>query len=221
MPANRWFVGATPLTTSPGVSTARLVVPSRLESKSHLRTSSAAPRRYILHDELMGFSTRNRLQSFEGAETLKQAQVELKAANLALARTTPGSQGRQRARARLAKTHRKVVDTRRYLVHQASRALVDQCQVLVIEDLNVAGMVRNGHLARSLSDAAMGEFSRQLLYRARWHGWKCEELIGSSRVPRPVGAVASSETTSTRRHRPTRVGPAAWSSTATSTRPST
>ena len=41
------------------------------------------------------------------------------------------------------------------------------CQVLVIEDLNVAGMVRNGHLARSLSDAAMGEFSRQLLYRAR------------------------------------------------------
>lgn len=95
------------------------------------------------------------------------------------------------------------------------------CQVLVIEDLNVAGMVRNGHLARSLSDAAMGEFSRQLLYRARWHGWKCEELIGSSRVPRPVGAVASSEMTSTRRHRPTRVGPAAWSSTVTSTRPST
>ena len=75
----------------------------------------------------MSFSTRNRLQSFEGAETLKQAQVELKAANLALARTTPGSQGRQRARARLAKTHRKVVDTRRYLVHQASMTLVDQC----------------------------------------------------------------------------------------------
>jgi putative transposase len=44
------------------------------------------------------------------------------------------------------------------------------CQVLVIEDLNVAGMVRNRHLARSISDAAMGELSRQLLYKARWHG---------------------------------------------------
>ncbi len=109
-------------------------------------------------------------ESFEGVKTLKQAQASLKAANQALARTTPRSQGRQRARARLAKTHRKVANTRRHLVHQASRALVDRAQVLVIEDLNVAGMVRNRHLAKSISDAAMGELSRQILYKARWHG---------------------------------------------------
>ncbi len=47
---------------------------------------------------------------------------------------------------------------------------MDRAQVFVIEDLNVAGMVRNRHLARSISDAAMGELSRQLLYKARWHG---------------------------------------------------
>ena len=109
-------------------------------------------------------------ESFEGVKTLKQAQASLKAANQALARTTPGSKGRQRARARLAKTHRKVANTRRHLVHQASRALVDRAQFLVIEDLNVAGMVRNRHLSRSISDAAMGELSRQLLYKAKWHG---------------------------------------------------
>ncbi len=40
----------------------------------------------------------------------------------------------------------------------------------MIEDLNVAGMVRNRHLARAISDAAMGELFRQLLYKARWHG---------------------------------------------------
>ncbi len=102
--------------------------------------------------------------------TLKQALRPLKAANQALARTTPGSKGRQRARARLATTHRKVANTRRHLVHQASKTLVDGCQVLVLEDLNVAGMVRNRHLARSISDAAMGELSRQILYKARWHG---------------------------------------------------
>jgi putative transposase len=108
--------------------------------------------------------------SFEGVKTLKQAHASLKAANQALARTTPVSKGRQRARARLAKRHRKVANIRRHLVHQASRALVERCQVLVIEDLNVAGMVRNRHLARSISDAAMGELSRQLRYKARWHG---------------------------------------------------
>jgi putative transposase len=109
-------------------------------------------------------------ESFEGVKTLKQAQRKLKAANQVLARNTPGSMGRQRARSRLAKTHRKVANTRQHLVHQASRALVDRAQILVIEDLNVAGMVRNRRLARSISDAAMGELARQLLYKARWHG---------------------------------------------------
>ena len=109
-------------------------------------------------------------ESFEGVRTLKQAQAKLKAANQALARTTPGSKGRQRARARLAKRHRTAANIRRHLVHQSSKALVDRCQTLVIEDLNVAGMVRNRHLARSISDAAMGELARQILYKARWHG---------------------------------------------------
>jgi putative transposase len=110
------------------------------------------------------------IESFEGVKILKQALVKLKAANQTLARTTPGSKGRQRARSRLARTHRKVANTRRHLVHQASRSLVDRCQILVLEDLNVAGMAKNRTLARSLSDAAMGELSRQLLYKARWHG---------------------------------------------------
>ena len=109
-------------------------------------------------------------ESFERVNTLKQAHASLKLANQALARITPGSQGRHRARARLAKRHRKVAHTRRHLVHQASRALVDHCQVLVIEDLNVSGMMRNRRLASSVSDAAMGELSRQLLYKVRWHG---------------------------------------------------
>ena len=109
-------------------------------------------------------------EDFEGVKTLREAQARLKAANQALARTTPGSKGRQRARDRLAKTHRKVANTRRHLVHQASKALVTRAQVLALEDLNVAGMVRNRRLARSICDAAMGELSRQILYKAKWHG---------------------------------------------------
>ena len=109
------------------------------------------------------------LKSFEGVKTLREAQRSLKAANQALARTTPRSKGRQRARDRLAKTHRKVANTRRHLVHEASKSLVTRAQVLALEDLNVAGMVRNRRLAKSISDAAMGELFRQILYKARWH----------------------------------------------------
>jgi putative transposase len=141
------------------------------------------------------------VESFEGVKTLKQAQASLKAASQALARTTPGSKGRQRARTRLAKTHRKVANTRRHLVHQASRALVDRVQVLVIEDLNVAGMVRNRHLARSISDAAMGELSRQILYKARWHGVEVrivDRYFPSSKTCSGCGVVRSDLDLSTR-----------------------
>ncbi|HEV3186637.1 MAG TPA: RNA-guided endonuclease TnpB family protein [Acidimicrobiales bacterium] len=140
-------------------------------------------------------------ESFEGVTTLKQTQASLKAANQALARTTPGSKGRQRARARLAKTHRKVANTRRHLVHQASKALVDQAQFLVIEDLNVAGMVRNRHLSRSISDAAMGELSRQLLYKANWHGVEvriADRFFPSSKTCSGCGVVRSDLDLSTR-----------------------
>ena len=140
-------------------------------------------------------------ESFEGVKTLKQAHASLKAANQALARTTPGSKGRQRARSRLAKRHRKVANTRRHLVHQASRSLVHRAQILVIEDLNVAGMVRNRHLARSISDAAMGELSRQVLYKARWHGVEvrvADRFFPSSKTCSGCGVVRNDLDLSTR-----------------------
>ena len=40
----------------------------------------------------------------------------------------------------------------------------------MIEDLNVADMTMNRHLSRSISDAAMAELSRQIPYKAIWHG---------------------------------------------------
>jgi putative transposase len=141
------------------------------------------------------------IESFEGVTTLKQAHASLNAANQALARTTPGSKGRQRAKSRLAKRHRKVANTRRHLVHQASKALVERCQVLVIEDLNVAGMVRNRRLAKSVSDAAMGELSRQLLYKARWHGVEvrvADRLFPSSKTCSGCGEVKKDLDLSTR-----------------------
>ena len=140
-------------------------------------------------------------ERFEGVKTLKQAQESLKAANRALARTTPGSKGRQQARSRLAKRHRKVANTRRHLVHQASKSLVGRAQVLVIEDLNVAGMVKNRHLSRSISDAAMAELSRQVLYKATWHGVEvrvADRFFPSSKTCSGCGLVKSELDLSTR-----------------------
>ena len=55
-------------------------------------------------------------------------------------------------------------------LHRASTRLVREHDVIVIEDLNVSGMVRNRHLARAISDCGWGEFRRQLEYKCQRYG---------------------------------------------------
>ena len=101
--------------------------------------------------------------------------LERKARNLAryqrrLARCQKGSANRARARAKVARAHRKVRNARRDFLHRASTRLIRSNDVIVIEDLNVSGMVRNRYLARVISDCGWGEFRRQLEYKCQRYG---------------------------------------------------
>jgi putative transposase len=101
--------------------------------------------------------------------------LERKARNLAryqrrLARCRKGSANRAKVAARLARAHRKVRNARRDFLHRTSTRLVRGNDLIVIEDLNVAGLVRNRHLARAISDCGWGEFRRQLACKCERYG---------------------------------------------------
>jgi putative transposase len=85
-----------------------------------------------------------------------------------LSRKQKGSRNRRDAAAKLGRHHRHVANVRHHFLHQVSNELVKAHDRLVIEDLNVAGMQRNRRLARGISDAAWGEFARQLAYKQAW-----------------------------------------------------
>ena len=87
----------------------------------------------------------------------------------ALARKQTGSKRREKQRLKVAKAHAKVAQARNYEIHQLTTRLVRDYDVIAIEDLNVKGMSR-GFLSRSMLDAAFGEFTRQLTYKAAWYG---------------------------------------------------
>jgi putative transposase len=100
--------------------------------------------------------------------------LEHKARNLAryqrrLARCRQGSANRAKAAATVARALRKVSCARQVFLHRASTRLVRSADTIVIEDLNVSGLVRNRRLARAISDCGWGEFRRQLQY-------KCERV---------------------------------------------
>jgi putative transposase len=111
----------------------------------------------------------------DGQKIANPRHLERKARNLArsqrrLARCRNGSANRAKAKAKVARSHRKVRDARRDFVHRASTRLVRGYDVIVIEDLAVANMVRNRHLARVISDCGWGEFRRQLEYKCQRYG---------------------------------------------------
>ncbi|MBP2330085.1 putative transposase [Kibdelosporangium banguiense] len=90
-------------------------------------------------------------------------------------RTGPDRRTRQRpsrrwlrTQARITTLHTAVANARRDGLHKLSTRLVRTHGTVVVEDLNVAGMLRNRRLARHVAGLGMGEFRRQLEYKAGW-----------------------------------------------------
>ena len=125
----------------------------------------------------LGINALAALSTGEKISNLKHDAREMKRKrrlSRALARKQKGSKNRNKARIKLARLHAKVSDRRHDQLHKISSRLVHENQVIVVEDLNVAGMVRNHCLARVISDAAWRMLLTFLAYKCAWYG---RELI--------------------------------------------
>jgi putative transposase len=109
-------------------------------------------------------------KSWDGVKPLRHSQDKLRRANKAFSRTKEGLAGRAKARTALAKLHRHIALQRSHVAHQASYDLATGVAVLCTEDLYIAGMMANRHLAKAIADAAMGEAGKRLFYKCSWYG---------------------------------------------------
>jgi putative transposase len=107
---------------------------------------------------------------FDNPRYFAKRQRNLKRKQQNLSRQTKGSQNRKKARLAVAKVHSKVARCREDFLHKLSRKIVNENQVIVLESLNVKGMVKNHNLAKAISDVGWGQFCTMLKYKAQSEG---------------------------------------------------
>jgi putative transposase len=107
---------------------------------------------------------------FENPRALKHAQKTLRRLEKQKSRRKKGSKNRKKTVVKLAKQHARVANIRKDASHKLTSYLCKNHALVVIEDLHVAGMVKNHCLAQAVSDSNFGEIRRQLEYKAQWYG---------------------------------------------------
>ena len=131
----------------------------------------------------------------ENPRHYRASQNTLRRKQRTLSRRVKGSRRRRKAVRSVAKTHLKVSRQRKDFHHKVSRSYVNKYQVIVCEDLNVAGMGQNHCLAKSITDAGWNSFLNMVAYKAQSAGrvlvqvparftsqkcFKCGELVPKS-----------------------------------------
>jgi IS605 OrfB family transposase len=100
-----------------------------------------------------------------------------------------------------ARVERRVANLRRDGLHKLTTRLACEYGTVVVEDLNVAGMLANRHLARAIADAGFGEIRRQLAYKTDWYGGRlvvADRWYPSSKTCSGCGVVKTKLTLSER-----------------------
>jgi putative transposase len=155
--AQRWFVSFT-------------VEVERDAPGRHARPGTAVGVDLGVKTLLTGVDDRGRLIEVAGPRSLRAGLRKLRRASRAHSRKQPGSAGRRKSTARLARIHARIANVRADALRKATTALAARYETVVVEDLNVTGMIANRRLARAVSDQGFAEARRMLGYKTAREG---------------------------------------------------
>ena len=120
-------------------------------------------------------------ECFDNPKALRSNLERLQRLSRRLSRKVKGSANRKKAARKLAKLHFKISCIRKDSIHKITSYLTKTKSSIVVEDLNVSGMMKNRKLSRAIADLGLFEFRRQLEYKGKWYG--CEIVVANRFFP--------------------------------------
>ncbi|WP_342278944.1 MULTISPECIES: RNA-guided endonuclease TnpB family protein [unclassified Candidatus Tisiphia] len=109
-------------------------------------------------------------KKYHNIRSLSNLEDKLRYKQKQLSKKVKGSNNRKKAKHKVAIVHEKIKNTRSDYIHKITKAIINENQVIIAEDLHVKGMMRNHKLAKAISDVAWHEIHRQLEYKSKWNG---------------------------------------------------
>lgn len=117
-------------------------------------------------------------REFDSPHYASKEARKMKLLQRRLSKKVRGSKSYRRIRQRIAKLHEHITNCRTDYLHKITHHLTHESQVrtICVENLNVKGMQRNSHIARSVSDTGIGMFMRMLEYKCEWQGLRLVKI---------------------------------------------
>ncbi len=105
----------------------------------------------------------------EHPKYLRRGEERLRRLQKSFSKKQKGSKNSEKSRLRLAKQHAYISNARNDFLHKLSKAIIDENQVVVVEDINVKGLLKS-RIAKSIPNSGCSKFVSYLKYKAEWYG---------------------------------------------------
>lgn len=109
-------------------------------------------------------------KSYENIKVVRKNEKKLKKLHRKLTRKVIDSKNKNKARIKLARFHEKLNNQKNHYLHSVSNEIIKDNQLIVIEDLDVAGMMQNKQMAKSIQELSLFTFKSMLKYKSLWKG---------------------------------------------------